>query len=52
MEHIAPTVEKIMMNTLLKVLEEIQKVAQAHNNELIEMWKHIDALERKVYNEM
>ena len=51
-EHIAPTIEKIMCDTLLKVLEEIQKVSQAHNNELIELWKRIDALERKVYNEM
>jgi hypothetical protein len=52
MEHIAPTVEKIMQETLLKVLEEIQKVVQTHNNELIEIYKRIDALERKVYNEM
>lgn len=40
---------RIITDSLLKVLEEIQKVIQTHNNELIEIYKHIDALERKVY---
>lgn len=66
MEHIGPTVEKVMCDTLVKVLEEVQRVVQAHNNELIELWKRIDIqdkamlslwnkleeLERRVNNEM
>jgi len=59
MEHIKPIVEKVMMDSLIKALEGIQIVCQQHNDMLKDCVKGIDALytrvealERKVYNEM